>query len=105
MTNKDNELIAEFMKNEAVNSPHIRKPEYDDDWHEIMLVVRKIDKLYSEAFPTNEKFIEMIMTKQRNIIDEHYMDVIALPLATPIEEVHKNIVKFINWYNDKQIQK
>lgn len=66
-----------------------------------MPVVEKIDKLYSEAFPPGPEFVRRIMAKERlsEIIDSHYMDVIALPLVATIKECYDNVITFIKWYN------
>jgi hypothetical protein len=97
----DNELIAEFMKNHAINSPHLRTAKelentYDYSWDWLMPVVEKIEGIYKTNFPPD--FVHRILTKQPTLVDK-YMDVIALPLATPINEVHKAVVDFIKWHN------
>lgn len=115
----DNELIAEFMggvfgrphEDDAEgwrfkpqptsyyrdNAVHV-KLNYDSDWNWLMPVVEKIEKLYRDAFPSNEEFVRRILAKE-NPLDGPYMDVVGLPLSTPISEVHKAVVNFIKWYN------
>jgi hypothetical protein len=95
----DNELIAEFMRNEAINSPHIIKPEYHTSWDLIMPVVAKIDKLYHKAFPPNDEFINKILDHEWPI-DDQYINVVALPLSSTIDEAYAAVVNFINWYNE-----
>jgi hypothetical protein len=116
----DNELIAEFMGftfshergDKVYNVPigeHLKykafklslvKMNYHTSWDWLIPVVEKIEELYSKAFPPGDKFIQMIMDKE-NPIDHHYMDVVAIPLSTPIEEAYKAIVEFIKWYNSQ----
>lgn len=123
MENK-NELIAEFMgvnyyKDEALMKVFLDEesilfycewhPEYhketnrlawsfnpDKNWCQLMPVVEKIEKLYRQDFPPD--FIARMLA-QEPTIDHHYMDVIAIPLGTPINEVHAAIIAFIEWYN------
>jgi len=71
------------------------------DWNYIAGIVAKIDHMYDEAFPGNEKFLESILNEYSSV-DDHYMHVIALPLSTPIKEVCQAVVKFIKWYNEKK---
>jgi hypothetical protein len=110
----DNELIAEFMGIQVRQGPGVLYPCDEDgmidwvnaepywpdkDWNDLMPVVEKIDKLYHETFPGNEEFIRRVLAKEEPI-DGPYMNVIALPLATPITEVHQVVVSFIKWYNE-----
>lgn len=114
----DNEIIAEFMgwerwrfdwlpnklhrgAGDKVEGVAIHQLKYDTSWDWLMPVVEKIQKLYSEAFPSNEKFIELILAKQ-DPIDSEYIEVIALPLGVSIQEAHAAIVKFIKWYNESK---
>lgn len=76
-------------------------PNYRMDWNLLMPVVEKIDKLYDAAFPGNEEFIRRILLKEEPL-DGPYMDVVALPLATPIDEVYKAVLSFIEWYNNQK---
>lgn len=109
---KDNELIAEFMgvpkltdKNgfvwdvsgtgKGIYGLHSKYLRYNEKWDWLMPVVEKIEKLHSEKFHYDFEKISKGEWPQ----DKEYMDVIALPLSTPIDEVYKAVIEFINWYN------
>lgn len=109
----DNELIAEFMggvsrekifpedrqiiKTSEHGNCYTENLKYDTSWDWLMPVVFKIDKLYNENFPPD--FIQRVISKESEIIDSHYMNVIAVPMATPIEEIYKEVVEFVKWHN------
>ena len=114
----DNELIAEFMGacedhvhaklgdyvwfKEPLFKIHLYKKadlKYHTSWDWLMPVVEKIDILYSDNFPPD--FLKKILAKEPNGT-EPYLDVIALPLSTPIGEAHKAVVEFIKWYNSQK---
>jgi hypothetical protein len=104
----DNELIAEFMEKpltlerytDSGRSDHkISYDGYYNEWNNLMPVVEKIEKLYSENFPID--FVKKMLAKEPNGI-EPYIEVIALPLATPITEAHAAVVSFIKWYNSNK---
>jgi len=125
----DNELIAEFMGGQAHKidngfgetkvliwflpgnhpNPHCnagtyKSPsdlEYHKRWDWLHPVIDKIGKLYSVAFPPNERFIQMILDKENLPVEKH-LDVIALPLGTPIQEAYKAVVDFIKWHNEQK---
>lgn len=118
-TREKNEKIIKFLGYELVNDAPKEFPNgyyaqidggdwyaieelcFHNSWDELLGVVRRIDNLYHEAFPTNEKFIEMTLNHERPI-DEHYINVVALPMATPILEVFEAVVKFIDWFNEQK---
>lgn len=92
----DNELIAEFMRNDAINSPHIRKPDYSSNWDEIMNVIEKIDLICpSISIPQ-----DLEKLKNGTHGSERYIDVISLPISISISEAFTAIVTFIKWYNE-----
>ncbi len=83
----DNELIAEFMKNHAINSPHLKDPkqlEYNTSWDWLIPVVEKIVR-------TNHYKVQR---NNNNIAD-------AL-LAVDIDILYKSVVEFIKWYNENK---
>jgi hypothetical protein len=114
----DNELIAEFMAvkkevNEMERTQYllITAPKgfagnwyesgltgYHESWDWLMPVVDKIDKLHDEKF----KYDSIEIAKGNWPKDEKYMDIIAAPLNTTINEVYENIVEFIKWYNQEK---
>jgi hypothetical protein len=119
MEKNNNELIAEFMGlhrqepgeyNKVSYWKTVEKDKrkrgdfvgyydsmkYDTSWDWLMPVVQKIEGLYEEDFPPD--FVQRLLAKQPTV-DHHYMDVIALPLATPINEAYAAVVEFIKWYN------
>lgn len=117
--NTDNELIAEFMKlpfedskDDSYKLYHHTDWEggewaygkddlcYHKSWDWLMPCVEKIEGLYREAFPSGEEFIKRVLAHDWPI-DEHYTDVIAIPLGTHIGEVYEAIIKFIKWYNQQ----
>lgn len=95
MDKTDNEIIAEFMKNDAINSPHIVKPDYRD-WYNLMFVVEKIDKL----MPAIKIPEDLEALKNGTHGSEEYINVLSLPLNTPIDEAYKAVVHFIKFYNE-----
>lgn len=88
----DDELIAKFM-----GLPRWKH----DSWDWLMPVVQKINTLYCEAFQNDTVVKKILIGYKMEEIIGHYIDVVALPISTPIEEVHQNVVKFIRWYNEK----
>lgn len=94
--NSIGEYFVSFTKNLIISIEDI---DYKNNWNHLMPVVKKIECLYSENFPAD--FVQKVLAKEQDIIDHHYMDVIALPLASDIKEAYKNVVKFIKWYNSK----
>lgn len=62
---------------------------YHTDWNWLMPVVEKVSSMvYFDHFP----FSFQDFLNARGKVD-------SLPIATPLEEVYKAIVQFINWYN------
>jgi hypothetical protein len=82
----------EFSRKQAIESN-----DYMIGWSELMPVVQRIERLYSKNFPPD--FVQQLLAGKKEIIDHHYMDVVAIPLATPISEVYENVVTFVKWYN------
>ena len=82
----------------ALTMHNINQLKYHQSWDWLMPVVEKIEKLYHEAFPKD--FIQKLLAKEPTI-DHHYMDVIAAPLATPINEAYESVVAFIKWYSNQ----
>lgn len=99
--------LSEFCKQIDISENRVRVFYADDlrfstSWDWLIPCVEKIDKLYRENFPPD--FLQRLLDGQKEIIDHHYMDVIAIPLATPISEVYANVVTFIRWYNTQPKQ-
>lgn len=97
-TQEKNEVIARWMANDAVNSPHLKDAiqlEYHSSWDCLHQVVDKIDEIHDKEFSYNAKKIALGDWPK----DDEYMNVIAMPLATPIAEAHDSVFKFIEWYN------
>lgn len=112
----DNELIAEFMGCKTLeHQPHLWKIPgidwpfaefqmlYATSWDWLMPVVEKIVKLFDEAFPPGEEFVKRILAHEEPI-EKEYMDVVGLPIGTPIQEVYQTVVTFIKWYNENKKQ-
>jgi hypothetical protein len=118
----DNEKIAEFMGWQKASKGYMvpnlypftgystgetectdTEMEFHRRWDWLIPAVEKIDKLYHNTFPSNSEFIRRILAKEQPF-EGPYMDVIALPLATPIDEVYKAVVQFIDWYNNNTSQ-
>lgn len=123
----DNELIAEFMRFEIIaenqivkgviipdrvwkRSPEVGFPYYggfrseqmrfNESWDWLMPVVEKIADLHNAKFEYDvDKIAKGDWPK-----DNDYMEVIALPLATPIKEAYEKVVEFIKWYNEQKFQ-
>jgi hypothetical protein len=111
----DNELIAEFMgckpcvimiKSVGIfkgfECDYFKLPidelEYHESWDWLMPVVKKISEIHDSKF--NYDFDEIKQGKWPE--DNEYMEVIALPLATPIIDAHKAVVQFIKFYNSQK---
>lgn len=95
----DNELIAQFMEMKYpdgdVHTHYTFK--FDTSWDWIMPVVEKISQIHDSRFK-----YDLSKVKQGHWpVGNEYMDVIALPLATPINEVHKAVVEFIKYFNSQ----
>lgn len=78
-----NRLIAEFMKNDAVNSPHLKQDnelQYATSWDWLMPVVEKISSLQKDWPKATDNLL-------------------TLGISTPIIEVYKEVRDFIHWYN------
>ena len=71
---------------------------YHNSWTWIMSVINKIDELHSQKF----KYVSSEIAKGNWPEDNEYMDVISLPLSTPIDDVHKAVIKFIKFYNEQK---
>lgn len=99
----ENKIFAEFMKNEAINSPHLYPDltEYDTSWDALHTVIDKIHRLYCEAVPSNDEFVRRIINHENIPVDE-YIEVVAMSIAVTIEEAYETVLKFITWYNDNK---
>jgi hypothetical protein len=91
----DNELIAEFMKNHAINSPHLRTTKelentYDYSWDWLMPVVEKIHEIIRQQ--GNGKW-----TKEESSVKSIY----SVQLNMGIDRIYKMTVDFIKWYNQQ----
>lgn len=71
---------------------------YESDRGMLHPVLDLIDGLYIKAFPPGDEFIRRILAHEEPL-DGPYMDVVAMPITTPIKEVHEAVVEFIKWYN------
>jgi hypothetical protein len=66
---------------------------YHTSWNWLIPVVQKIDALW----------MQYDIGDWRTDEDQYkYFDVLALPIGTPIMDVWENVVKFIDWYNQKK---
>jgi hypothetical protein len=76
------------------NQPITSKIEWNfhDDWRLLIPVVQKIDALWMQ-YDIGDLLTDTDQYK--------YLDVICLPIGTPIMEVWEKVVKFIDWYNQK----
>jgi hypothetical protein len=92
-----NEKIARFenldIENDRVTDGryecHISSMRYDESWEMLIPVVQKIDALWNQYD----------IKDWRTDTDQYkYLDVISLPIGTPIMEVWEKVVKFIDWY-------
>jgi hypothetical protein len=95
-----NEKIALFMDLDIENGQvtdgryecHISSMRYDESWEMLIPVVQKIDALW----------MQYDIGDWRTDGDQYrYLDVISLPIGTPIMEVWEKVVRFIDWYNQK----
>lgn len=127
---KDNELIAEFMgvvetegfyDSYGTQMPHyytafgnyrtrsytgkgeslgefFSEARYHESWDWLMPVVQKIDSMMPEIKMPRD--LESMKAGTHG--SEKYIDVLSLPLSTPISEAYSEIVKFIKWYKSVQ---
>lgn len=107
MTKTENAIIAEFMGHhkdavglylipEMASGRHsqlFREDQvlYSISWDWLMPVVEKIAKMHSEKFHYDPVEIAKGVFPE----DNNYIDVICLPVSTPISQVHKAVVDFI----------
>lgn len=97
----DNELIAEFMglpRRKQTMCFFVKasgKPSLTSTWHADLL---RYSYSWDWLIPVIER-ISLVYKTTPHDVDEFWA-VISLPLNTPIEEVYKAVVKFIQWYNE-----
>jgi len=96
----DNELIAEFMKNDAVNSPDklpAKLLQYDTSWDWLMQVVERISENYDFIIQFYDGECNCFCTKQT--YDASDIPGVGHGGFTPkIESVYKSVVAFVKWY-------
>lgn len=116
-TKADNELIAEFMGISFDESGQCTDPErkycwrpgcydplrvehlqYDTSWNWLMPAVEKIDSM----MPAINIPDDLGSLRDGTHLSDRYMEVAALPIATPMPEVYTAVVAFIKWYNQQQ---
>jgi len=103
----DNDVLTyPMMENPAqsknlTTTHHVNDLRYHLSWEWIMPVIEKIEQLYKKSFPNNEDF-KRIFFEEKKLPNAEFMNVIALPLSTSIDEVYKEVIKFITWYNNKK---
>lgn len=118
-TVSDNEVIADWMASKVNVNERGRKEyllleapkgfsgdcwyelgnvRYATSWDWLMPVVRKIESL----MPTIKIPEHLEYLKNGTHGSEPYVEVISLPIASPIEEIYKAVVEFIKWYNNSQ---
>lgn len=91
-TEEGNRLIADFMANPTVNSPHLRSDwelEYHRSWSSLMPVVEKIESM---GYKT------VIMKASCSIYNSQY-NVDPFERATKIEAIYNHVIDFILWHN------
>ena len=81
----DNQIIADFMKNDAVNSPHLKNEEYMD-----------YDLSFDSLIPVVHKIALM------DEGSEYFWNVIKLSILVDIYILHKAVVKFLRYYNNEK---
>ena len=94
MEKSDKRIVSYFMRNDAINSPHLlpeSELDYDTDWNMLMPVVEKIVQIHNEKF----RYDPVQMANGIFPEDNDYMDVICLPVSTPISQVYKAVVDFL----------
>jgi hypothetical protein len=97
----DNELIAEFMRNDAINSPHIIKPDYLS-WGLLMPVVEKIAENYDFTIQFYDRNCNCYCTKQ-NLEESDIPGVGHGGFKPNIQSVYKSVVAFVKWYNSQKL--
>ena len=92
----DDELIEDFYTKQGGKAhPSADIWFFGSDWNMLMDVVDKISKLHDSKFHYDvDKIKDGDWPK-----DDEYMEVIALPMATPISDTYSAVVKFIKYYN------
>ena len=95
----DFKLIKQFYP-EFSRKEGIKSNDFIIGWSELMPVVEKIEELYKKDFDPTE-WVDSVLKGEPKKGEIKYMDVIALPLASKIDEAYKNVVDFIRWYNSQ----
>lgn len=97
----DNQLIAEFMKNDAINSPHLDpgRTQYDTSWDDLMSVVEKI-----ELVSLNFKIETACVTIE--CFDDAYpqythTETFESQDDTKLMVCYRSVVKFVKWHNSQ----
>lgn len=107
----DNELIAVFMGAtkhdcrypDCYNIPdepvqwQVPAMKYHKSWDWLMPVIDKIDSMMPEIKMPRD--LEALKNGTHEA--DNYMDILSLPMATKIDEVYKETIKFIKWYNER----
>lgn len=104
-----NKLIAEFMKNAAVNSPH-KKPnkelKYHESWDWLMPVVEKIRQTTEHGHLITISFYSKGIgnpTECRIYLNDLGAEEITTECLNPIEAVWLAVIDFIKWYNNQKL--
>lgn len=123
-TKKNDELIAGFLGWERYSNNSFKCPniypienstvygwttftadqlEFSKRWDWLMPVVEKITEIFDKNFPPGEEFVKRILAHEEPF-EKEYMEVVGLPIGTPIKEVYDAVVTFIRWHNSQALE-
>lgn len=103
-TEESNKVIAQFMANHAVNSPHLKEGwelEYDRSWSSLMPVVEKIEGnvAFEVSIANCTCTISAPDEHQKDAFTNVISDVCYPEAKSKIEAVYIAVCRFILWYN------
>lgn len=97
ITLEEFKLVKSFYP-EFTRKQGIQSNDFIIGWSELMPVVEKIERMYTEEVDQFNKPL-----KEQALADVEYSKVLCLNITAGIEITYKSVVEFIKWYkNNKQ---
>lgn len=78
---------------------YVEELRYHKNWGDVMRVIEEI----RDMMPDIKMPRDLEALKNGTHGSEKYIDILALPISSKIEEVCKATVAFINWYNSQSV--